>query len=251
MPDPTPEAPPRRGTPYAVPPGGSLGLLAYGYRGLEAWRAARGTAWLEAFERPPASGEAVASGAEVVVVTGLPRAGTSLVMQMVEAAGVPPFTDGTREADPSNPRGYYEHERIKKLPRDTDWLPDADGHAVKVVAPLLPGLPSGPTYRVILVERDLDEVLRSQTAMLARSGRAPASAEDLRAVYARYVRAARAWAGTHAETLTLHHGDILREPLAAARALCAFLASGDGAAPEADPVTVAAVVDPSLHRQRA
>ena len=68
----------------------------------------------------------------VVVVSGLPRSGTSLMMKMLEAGGIPPLTDGEREADQDNPKGYYEFERVKKLREgDIFWLPDAKGKAGK------------------------------------------------------------------------------------------------------------------------
>ena len=73
----------------------------------------------------------------ILVVSGLPRSGTSLVMQMLRAGGVPAFSDGVRGADDSNPRGYLEHERVKSLARDNEWVTSAEGHALKVHAPLL------------------------------------------------------------------------------------------------------------------
>ncbi|HLT47753.1 MAG TPA: hypothetical protein VK002_11040 [Rubricoccaceae bacterium] len=262
-------APPAPGTPYTIPPEGSLGLLALGYRGLVAWRAVRGTDWIEerraeheaaraaratqqeeqgsAAPTAPAAPEAEAlAGVEVVVVSGLPRAGTSMLMQMLAAGGLRPFTDGAREADASNPRGYFEHERVKALARDKSWVPEAHGHAVKVVAPLLPHLPAGPAYRVVFVERALDEVLRSQTAMLARLGRPSADPAVVRPVYARHLAAARAWLdGTpRAEVLPLAHAEVLADPAAAAARLNAFLGG------HLDEAAMAAVVDPSLHRER-
>lgn len=265
--------------PYDIPPGGSLGLLALGYRGLVAWRAVRGTDWIEERkaeheaakaaleaerkeaaargEAPPAAAqegtsapampdaEALAA-AEVVVVSGLPRSGTSMLMQMLTAGGLRAFTDAARTADESNPRGYYEHERVKVLAHDKAWVPEAHEHVVKVVAPLLPLLPEGPAYRVVLLERDLEEVIRSQAAMLERLDRPTAASDALRAVYARQLKAAHAWldATPRAAALVFNHADIIADPAAAGR-LNAFLGGG------LDEDAMAAVVDPSLHRQRA
>ena len=241
--------PPSDETPYTIPPGGSLGLLAAGYRGLQAWREVRGTDWIDAkasgTDAPPEPVAPALAGATVVVVTGLPRSGTSMVMQMVEAAGIAPFSDGEREADASNPRGYYEHERVKRLAHDAAWVAEADGQALKVVAPLLPSLPPGPRYRVVLIERDLGEVLRSQAAMLARDGRTAASADVLGAAYRRYLAAAHAWADQADGVLRLAHADVLADPAAAARQLEAFLGA------EGTANRIAAVVDRSLHRQTA
>lgn len=182
----------------------------------------------------------------IVVVSGLPRSGTSMMMQMLEAGGLPPLTDGVRAPDASNPRGYYELEGVKALARDSAWLADAEGHVVKVIAQLLRHLPDGPTYRVVFMERDLDEVLRSQTRMLETQGRPAANPAVLRPVFERQLTEARAWldAHSHADALFMPHRDVVTDPAAQAARLNTFL----GAA--LDEAAMAAVVDPSLHRQR-
>lgn len=105
----------------------------------------------------------------VVVVSGLPRSGTSLMMQMLEKAGIPILTDDKRQADKSNPRGYYELEATKRLKTDTTWINSAQGKAVKIVAPLLPGLPAKQRYKVVFMRRSLTEILVSQQVMLGKS----------------------------------------------------------------------------------
>ena len=101
-------------------------------------------------------------------MSGLPRSGTSLMMQMLENGGVPVVTDHIRSADPDNPRGYYEYERVKKIKEDVSWLSETRGKAFKMVSQLLYELPSCEQYRIIFMERDLDEMLFSQDKMLAR-----------------------------------------------------------------------------------
>ena len=96
---------------------------------------------------------------DVVVVSGLPRSGTSLMMQLLEAGGIAALTDHIRTADTDNPRGYYEFERVKKVKDDTAWLPDARGKVVKMVSQLLLDLPATEKYRIVFMERDLEEVL--------------------------------------------------------------------------------------------
>ena len=182
---------------------------------------------------------------EVVIVSGLPRSGTSMLMQMLVAYGLTAFTDGEREADPSNPRGYYEHEKVKGSAQDARWVSEAKGHVVKVVAPLLPSLPSGPRYRVVFIERDINEVLRSQAVMLERKGVPPAPEASLRAAYRRHLREAKAWLESNAEALYLNHAAVLNSPREAAVEIDQFLGhSGDLDA-------MAATIDPALHRQRA
>ena len=116
----------------------------------------------------------------LTIVTGVPRSGTSLVMQMLAAGGFPVASDGVRHADPDNPRGYFELEAARRLARDASWLPAVAGRAVKLVHTLLPSLPPDLPVRVLLVRRRLDEVLASQRAMLARRGSALDDAEDAR-----------------------------------------------------------------------
>ena len=185
----------------------------------------------------------------LVVVSGLPRSGTSMLMQMLAAGGMPVLTDRVRDADEDNPRGYFEFEPVKKLFRGAGWLPEAKGKAVKIVAPLLLGLPIGLPCRVVFIERDLDEILDSQAKMIARSGSAaspPERRELLRAEYARTVSRARAWLSNRPETawLMLTYAQVVAHPHATATRLLEFL---DG---RLDLDRAASLVDSSLHRTR-
>jgi hypothetical protein len=118
-------------------------------------------------------------GPPIIVVSGLPRSGTSMMMQMLTAGGLQPLTDGVRTADESNPEGYFELEAVKELDKTAfargdglAWLANARGKAVKILTPLLQYLPETFNYRVILMQRPLDEVVTSQNTMLARAGEA-------------------------------------------------------------------------------
>src|ERR1700689_3295526 len=108
----------------------------------------------------------------ITIVSGLPRSGTSLMMQMLAAGGVPVLTDGQRTADDDNPRGYYEWERIKQLPQDPGCIAEAEGKAVKVISQLLFSLPAGRDYRIVFMERPLAEVVALQAEMIRRRGSA-------------------------------------------------------------------------------
>ena len=143
----------------------------------------------------------------ITVVSGLPRSGTSLMMQVLEQLGIEPFTDKVRTPDDSNPRGYYEHQKILDLDKRTrkNWLLEARGKSLKVVAPLLPHLPMQVidekghkvtlNYRVILMERPMDELINSQERMISRLESGPnikdrsRLAQNLRA----YENRARRW----------------------------------------------------------
>jgi hypothetical protein len=114
----------------------------------------------------------------IYIVSGLPRSGTSMMMRVLQAGGLPVRMDNLRAADEDNPHGYFELQRVKGLSRDRDWLGEMKGMAIKVVAPLLSALPVGPRYRVIFMRRSLDEVLASQQKMLERRGEPPGPPDD-------------------------------------------------------------------------
>jgi len=107
----------------------------------------------------------------IIIVSGLPRSGTSMMMKMLEAAGLEILTDHLRAADDNNPKGYYEFERVKQLKAgDFDWLPQARGKVVKIISALLEYLPNQYEYKIIFMRRNMDEVLSSQRQMLMRDG---------------------------------------------------------------------------------
>jgi predicted AlkP superfamily phosphohydrolase/phosphomutase/tetratricopeptide (TPR) repeat protein len=199
---------------------------------------------------PIAPPDDVAIADTVVVVSGLPRSGTSMMMQMLMAGGFEACSDDKREADDSNQRGYFEDERVKALGKDNSWLDEAKGKAVKVVAPLLFRLPRGPqhNYRVVFMERDLGEVVRSQRAMLERLEREGTKMADqkLQKVYAEQLRRVkRLLAASHMPTLFVGHLDCIQRPAEVAERVRTFLSG------ELEVAAAAAVVDPSLHRERA
>jgi len=187
-----------------------------------------------------------AAAETITIVSGLPRSGTSLVMQMLAAGGYPLCVDGARVADVANPNGYYEHEKVRNLARDSTWLGEARGKAVKIVAPLLSFLPQIHFYRVILVERDLEEVLASQAAMLKAQGRPSGGETALRRAYRQQSATVLGLLARHPRMthLVVHHADLLAAPATAAARLNVFLDGG------LDEGAMARVIDPALHRQR-
>jgi hypothetical protein len=184
----------------------------------------------------------------LIVVTGLPRSGTSMLMQMLAAGGMHILTDGLRRADKDNPMGYLEFEPVKNLLKDSKWLMEGRGQAVKIVAPLLAGLPPGLACRVILCERDLDEVLDSQERMLARRNqpisRTAARRQMLKEEYARMLRRVKAMLARRPDTqlLVIEHGHTISAPAITARKVNEFLGGG------LDVPKMAAAIDPKLHR---
>jgi tetratricopeptide (TPR) repeat protein len=127
--------------------------------------------------RRMASGESL----EFLIVSGLPRSGTSLMMQILVAGGIEAMTDGLREADPDNPEGYYEWEEIKSLPRDPHLIERAHGKVTKVISAMLPHLPPHHRYKILFMTRPAGQIARSQHAMIRHRGEEAADPEKIEA----------------------------------------------------------------------
>ncbi len=188
-------------------------------------------------------------GDAIVVVSGLPRSGTSMIMAMLEAAGMPVVTDGIRVADEDNPKGYLELERIKRLGADPDksWLHEARGKAIKVISHLLKELPGDNRYWVILSKRELTEVIRSQNKMLDRRNEEnPVSDAKAIDLYAKHIIGIQVFAkrARNFELLTVDYKDVIDNPLQSAKRISNFLGG------KLDPVSMTKVVDRNLYRNR-
>jgi hypothetical protein len=185
----------------------------------------------------------------VTVVSGLPRSGTSMMMKMLEAGGIPPLTDEIREADKDNPKGYYEFERVKKLDEgDTAWLEGAQGKSVKVISALLKHLPEGYTYKMIFMQRTMEEILASQRQMLIRRGEPTdaVSDEELMDLFSKHLAQIQAWIDEqpNVDVLYVSYNETMENPRDQANRVNHFL--GDGL----DVEKMVAVVDQALYRQR-
>jgi hypothetical protein len=171
------------------------------------------------------------------------------MMQMLVAAGLPVLTDGARPADADNPRGYFEYEPAKALGRDSTWLGQAGGKAVKIVSALLPYLPAGHSYRVVFMRRPITAILASQREMLVRRGHAaPTPEEDARMamLFTRHLAetAERLERDTSMSVLYVDYPELVSVPFEVASRVAAFLDA------DLDASRMAGVVDPALHRQR-
>jgi hypothetical protein len=184
----------------------------------------------------------------VTVVSGLPRSGTSMMMQMLSAGGLAVLADQIREADSDNVKGYFELEPVKATKRDASWVEGAVGKAVKVVYLLLSDLPVKFEYRVLFLRRDLQEVVRSQQKMLLRRGEAGAGGESgqMVAMFQRQIEKTEQWLDRQAnfQSLDVMHGNVIEDPQAEAQRVSDFLQI------PLDTTAMAAVVDPLLYRQR-
>ena len=185
----------------------------------------------------------------IVIVSGLPRSGTSMMMKMLAAGGIPPLTDALRAADRDNPKGYYEFERVKQLDKgDTAWLPMAQGKVVKVISFLLQYLPPEQAYQVVFLRRTIDEILASQRKMLIHRGEDPNKMDDTQvaAMFARHIELVEKWLGrqSNVETLYVHYSDVMADPMAQIGHIARFLGR------DLDQMAMAQVVDPDLYRNR-
>jgi hypothetical protein len=188
-------------------------------------------------------------GPPIVVVSGLPRSGTSMAMAMLEAGGLPVLSDGQRVADASNPKGYFEFEPVKDLdkPGEHAWLAGARGKAVKIISFLLTHLPESYDYQVVFMHRDLGEVLASQNKMLESRGEATGAADErMREVYTSHLAQVERFMKQRAcfSELPLRYAEVVGSPTAAAKSLNAFLGG------RLDETRMAAVADGTLYRNR-
>ena len=178
---------------------------------------------------------------EVVLVTGLPRSGTSLLMSMLQAGGVPLHVDDQRAPDQHNPHGYFEHSAVLRLSEDRSWLYQAGGQAVKILARQIELVPSDLPARVLLAERDLDEVVQSQQRM-----RPDASGWDWRELLSKELQRLKGWLARQSwPILRVPHRQLMQDPATVAAQIQVFLQRS------LDLEAMAAQVDPSLYRNRS
>jgi hypothetical protein len=171
-----------------------------------------------------------------------------MMMAMLQAGGLPLLTDGIRTANIDNPNGYFEYEPVKRVGTESSWLTEARGKAVKMVYKLLYDLPRGHDYRVILMNRDLEEVVASQNAMLAHHGQATGAINerDLVHVFHKHLESLRSWLTAREEfsLLELSYNDIICDPQRAAEDISRFLGH------DLNIQAMVGVLDPALYRQR-
>jgi hypothetical protein len=184
----------------------------------------------------------------ITIVSGLPRSGTSLMMQMLVAGGMTALSDGERKPDTDNPKGYLEWERIKQLPKEPVLITQAEGRVVKVISQLILSLPDGPEYRVVFMQRSMPEVLKSQEEMLKRRGaNSPGgNTAAIERVFQRHLIEVDRWLAAKANTkvLRVQYHRVLHEPKAVAEEVAAFV----GVA--LDIKAMVGQVDGSLYRNR-
>jgi hypothetical protein len=186
----------------------------------------------------------------ITIVSGLPRSGTSLMMQMLVAGGMSPLSDGERTADTDNPRGYLEWERVKQLPNEPNCIAEAEGKVVKVISRLLLALPpSGYDYRVVFMQRPLPEVIASQDQMLRRRGtyKEGVNSAVISAAFEKHLRDVHTWSDgkPNVQVLWIPYHEVLQDARRVGQTLSDFVEL---------PLNLEAMVgqvDGSLYRNRS
>jgi hypothetical protein len=185
----------------------------------------------------------------ITVVSGLPRSGTSLMMQMIVAGGIPPLTDSLRLPDENNPKGYFEWAPAKSLKQHPEAIATAEGKVVKIISALLPQLPDSHKYRIVFMLRPLDEVIASQNKMLQRLGReVPRTPKGtVIAAFEKHLKETENWLArkSNLSVLWVEHASVLASPGAEASRISAFLGN------TLDVSLMAAQVERALYRERA
>ncbi|MCZ6874145.1 MAG: sulfotransferase domain-containing protein [bacterium] len=203
--------------------------------------------WQRWFRRSPAP-------TDITIVSGLPRSGTSMMMQMLHAGGMQVMTDNVRQADSDNPKGYYEFASVKTLKHDPSALDSALGKACKVISLLLVDLPLDKSYKIIFMQRDLQEILASQRLMLQHRNKidqteadADEAEADMAQIFTRHLHDIRAWLAqqNNMDVLYVDYNDAMANPVACAQAVNRFLAH------RLDLQRLLTAVDQSLYRNRS
>ena len=188
-------------------------------------------------------------GEPIVIVSGLPRSGTSMMMKMLEAGGLQPMTDGLRTPDVDNPKGYYEYERVKDLEKEKDksYIREGRGKVLKVISFLLKDLPDDNDYRIVFMRRDLNEVLASQNKMLNHRGEENQTEDAKMAdIYMSHLAAVRIMSRKKPnwEMVEIRYDESVKDPTSAARKLNEFLGG------KLDERKMVEAVDAELYRNR-
>lgn len=185
----------------------------------------------------------------IVIVSGLPRSGTSMMMKMLAAGGMEVMVDNIRFPDQDNPKGYYEYEKVKALPDgENQWLADAVGKVVKIIAFYIPHLPDTYHYKIVFMQRDISEILASQYAMVTNREEKPKefNVELMTGIYEKHLQQIGEWIEQHKniEKLDVHHHDLIFDPVPQIDRINKYLDY------RLDLEKMQQAIDPTLYRQR-
>ena len=180
---------------------------------------------------------------DILIITGLPRSGTSLMMQIIEKTEIPVFSDGKREKDINNPEGYFELEAVKGIVKDNSFLENAKGKALKIVAPLPIFLDKKLNYKVVFMRRNMDEILRSQEVMLQKDQLS--ERDKFRGIYELHLsKTYRFFEDNSIPYIDVNYNELMKNPEVEIQKLVEFCAI------QTDAKKLIEVVRPELYRNR-
>ncbi len=181
----------------------------------------------------------------LIVVSGIPRSGTSLLMQILQAGGMEVLADKKREPDRNNPKGYLEYEAVKRLAKDNSCLRNQTGKAVKVISHLLKHLPDGhKCYKIIFINRDMNEIIKSQRRMLKKDEKK--YSKPLIKAFLKELKEVKKWVekDPNKQLLNLDFRDVIKHPLREIEKIIRFIDA------PLDKEKMKDAVDPSLYRTK-
>jgi hypothetical protein len=179
----------------------------------------------------------------ITLITGIPRSGTSLMMQLFNAANASIATDSIRVEDENNPKGYYELEAVKGIVKNNSFLKELNGKTIKIVAPLVTFIDLSLQYRVVFMLRDLDEVVQSQEKMVGKDQQD--QKEKFKSMYALHIEKSRQFLLTHSiPFIEIQYKELLQNPETCLQGLIDFCGW------ETPMVELKSVIDDSLYRNR-
>ena len=185
----------------------------------------------------------------IIVVSGLPRSGTSMMMSVLEAGGLEILTDRLRQADAHNPNGYYEYEPVKRLrDGDTSWLSNAVGKAVKIISGLITYLPPDYVFKVIFMQRDLHEILASQKKMLDTQEKKDEQVPEVKMqeIFRKHLQQVKQWISerSNMQVLYVNYNEVVYDPADSLSKINAFLSR------DMNLEKMSRVIDQQLYRER-
>jgi len=184
----------------------------------------------------------------ITIVSGLPRSGTSTMMNMLEAGGMDVLIDNIRKSDEDNPKGYYEFEKVKKIEKDSSWLEDARGKAIKIISVLVRFLPRRYRYNIIFMLRNMQEILDSQRQMLIRRGEFAnaISDEEMERLFLKDLEMVKEWLDKqpNMNVIYISYNQLLTDPSKYCKEIMHFLGIN------LDIDNMIKVIDNTLYRQR-
>jgi hypothetical protein len=184
----------------------------------------------------------------IIVVSGLPRSGTSMMMKMLVEGGIDAVIDNIRTADEDNPKCYFELEKVKQLDKDNSWMGECQGKVIKIISMLLKPLPTAYNYKIIFMRRKMEEILASQRQMLIRRGQPTNTVADdkMAEMFNKHLKDIENLIATrpNMECLYVSYNEVLENPLVNIEKINDFMGGN------LNRQSMLEVVDKTLHRQR-